>query len=263
MNNQRSDNSKDELQQIAEVTKAMSEGHFDHKLEFEAKGELGELVSSINQTLLNLQQLDLSIKGSSESVPVLAEQLDKISKDTEAVTNKILNKLDSIITVTDQQIKDIEFLHKEREDLFEIVKEIIEKYEGIILSIKNPSPVEKENGYKKAIEFLTSIGEAMKKKIAGNQAAKEKGVELTKTIKQLQADCYEIMNSLQFQDISRQKTDRIILLLKEIEKRLKRLLIIFNIQADGTIEEKQSNRPVVSKHIEEVKLEAGTGKKKG
>ena len=67
-------------------------------------------------------------------------------------------------------------------------------------------------------------------------------------------DGFEIMGLLQFQDITRQKTDRVILLLKEMEKRLNRLLVIFNIDTDMKMDDDEKQRPRVSEHIEDVNL---------
>ena len=67
------------LQRLAQAAKDMANGQVYQKVDIEAKGELGALVASINQTLLNLQQLDASVKHQSTQVPELASQLDAIT----------------------------------------------------------------------------------------------------------------------------------------------------------------------------------------
>ncbi|MFH0925190.1 MAG: protein phosphatase CheZ [bacterium] len=249
------------LSEIAQTTKAMAEGQFNQKLNIEAKGELGELARSINQTLINLQQLDVSIKGSSEEVPQLTAQLDKISKDTEKATNDVLSKLESILASVDKEVKEIQGLYEYVDGFDKIVNEIDVKYKSLLLSLKDNRPEEKEKKSQNIIRFLSYVGETNKKQGQYCQKVKEKIGAFNNNIKGLQTDCYNIMDLLQFQDITRQKTDRIILLLKEMEKRLKRLLIIFNIQVDMPADN-DAEHVRVSKHIENVSLEADAGKEK-
>ena len=70
------------LHRLAQAAQDMANGRVYQKVDVEAKGELGALVSSINQTLMNLQQLDASVKHQSTKVPELAAQLDAITSDT-------------------------------------------------------------------------------------------------------------------------------------------------------------------------------------
>ena len=89
------------LHRLAQAARDMANGQVYQKIDIEAKGELGALVSSINQTLLNLQQLDASVKHQSTQVPELAAQLDAITTDTEEATQTVMNRLDALMPYKD------------------------------------------------------------------------------------------------------------------------------------------------------------------
>jgi methyl-accepting chemotaxis protein len=89
------------LHRLADAARDMANGRVYQKIDIEAKGELGALVSSINQTLMNLQQLDASVKHQSTQVPELASQLDAITSDTEEATQSVMNRLDTLMAASD------------------------------------------------------------------------------------------------------------------------------------------------------------------
>ncbi|HWQ08914.1 MAG TPA: HAMP domain-containing protein, partial [Holophaga sp.] len=80
------DDSRQSLSRLARVAQDMADGKVYQEIDIQAKGEIGALVQSLNQTLQNLQQLDASVKQQSTQVPELAAQLDAITADTEQAT---------------------------------------------------------------------------------------------------------------------------------------------------------------------------------
>ena len=96
------------LHRLAEAAQDMANGRVYQKIDIEAKGELGALVSSINQTLLNLQQLDTSVKHQTTQVPELAAQLDAITSDTEEATQSVMNRLDTLMAASDEATRTVQ-----------------------------------------------------------------------------------------------------------------------------------------------------------
>ena len=90
------------LSRLAAAADDMANGRVFQQIDIQAKGELGALVASINATLMNLQQLDTSVKHQSTQVPELAAQLDAITADTETATQNVMNRLDSLMAASDQ-----------------------------------------------------------------------------------------------------------------------------------------------------------------
>jgi signal transduction histidine kinase len=91
------DDSQHSLTRLARVAQDMAEGKVYQEIDIQAKGEIGALVQSLNQTLQNLQQLDASVKQQSTQVPELAAQLDAITADTEEATQVVMNRLDTLM----------------------------------------------------------------------------------------------------------------------------------------------------------------------
>ncbi len=77
-------------------------------------------------------------------------------------------------------------------------------------------------------------------------------------------EAFEILNTLQFQDITRQKVEKVVLLLKQFKEGLNRLLDIFHIndgesaeaRADGGEEVFEKRVIATQEHIFETTLEA-------
>ena len=90
------------LTRLARVAQDMADGKVYQEIDIQAKGEIGALVKSLNQTLQNLQQLDASVKQQSTQVPELAAQLDAITADTEEATQVVMNRLDTLMNASEE-----------------------------------------------------------------------------------------------------------------------------------------------------------------
>ena len=74
-------------------------------------------------------------------------------------------------------------------------------------------------------------------------------------------EAFEILNILQFQDITRQKIEKVVILLKQFQSGLTRLLVIFNIHTEVIGGEAFSDRKVATQdHIFDTSLEADSRK---
>ena len=245
--------SQKELQHLAKAAEDMANGKIFQQIDIKAKGELGALVASINATLLNLQQLDSSVKHQSTQVPELAAQLDAITADTERATQNVMNRLDVLMAASDQVQSSIKeavkailatqvaqatfhqgmagFLDKasqEGVDPAQLAQEILEY---VFEYQMNPPPPAADMD--KCLAPLTTVSD----------------------------EAFEILNTLQFQDITRQKVEKVVLLLKQFKDGLSRLLAIFNIEGfdrpAGTGERIFENRQTATQeHIFEATLEA-------
>ncbi len=216
-------NSKLSIHKLAQVAKDMAAGQVYQKIDLEAKGEIGALVQSINQTLLNLQQLDASVKQQSNQVPELAAQLDAITSETERATQDVMNRLDGLMAKTEDASDGLRKLapafrrHEEqRSEMAKAVASFLDRAgrgeDSTLLA-------------QEVLEYLFAL-----------QMDQAPPLELDATIAQMQAindEAFEILNILQFQDITRQKIEKVVLLLKNFQSGLQRLLVIFNIEAPG------------------------------
>jgi len=247
--------SQTELQSLARAAADMANGKIFQQIDIKAKGELGALVQSINSTLLNLQQLDTSVKHQSTQVPELAAQLDAITADTEKATQNVMNRLDVLMAASDEaqgsvkaavkallatqeaqakiQAQMDEFLARASEgaDPVQLAQEVLE-YMFVQQLTPPPPPADME----KCLAPLTTVSD----------------------------EAFEILNTLQFQDITRQKVEKVVMLLKQFKDGLNRLLTIFNIEgveliggAPAPEEAVFENRVIATQdHIFETSLQA-------
>lgn len=219
----RADIRHDAEHDIARLSKAavdMMNGRVYQKVDIQAKGELGVIVRTFNQTLANLQQLDASVKDQSTKVPELAAQLDAITADTEQATQSVMNRLDTLMSTADSASQFFAELQQSTEQYKVGQEHLLEGISGFLDRAKNG-----ENTTKIAQEILDYMFEFQ---LAPRPAAVDlsKGKTLLQTVSD---EAFEILNILQFQDITRQKIEKVVQLLKQFRQSLDRLLVIFKI----------------------------------
>ncbi|MBI1753314.1 MAG: protein phosphatase CheZ [Acidobacteria bacterium] len=212
------------LHRLAEAAQDMANGRVYQKIDIEAKGELGALVSSINQTLLNLQQLDASVKHQSTQVPELAAQLDAITSDTEEATQSVMNRLDTLMAASDDATRAVQAC----QDGIGRQNEQQAKLLGAIAGFldRAASGEDQNTLAQEVLEYL----------FAHQIASPAAEVDLGPTkvhIQKVSDEAFEILNILQFQDITRQKIEKVVILLKQFQNGLNRLLVIFNIHTEA------------------------------
>jgi methyl-accepting chemotaxis protein len=210
------------LHRLAEAAQDMANGRVYQKIDIEAKGELGALVSSINQTLLNLQQLDASVKHQSTQVPELAAQLDAITSDTEEATQSVMNRLDTLMAASDDATRAAQACQAGIERQNEQQANLLSAIAGFL---DRATAGEDQNALaQEVLEFL----------FAHQIASPAIEVDLSPAkahIQKVSDEAFEILNILQFQDITRQKIEKVVILLKQFQNGLNRLLVIFNIHS--------------------------------
>lgn len=239
------------LSRLAEAAKDMANGRVYQKIDIEAKGELGALVSSINQTLLNLQQLDASVKHQSTQVPELAAQLDAITSDTEEATQSVMNRLDTLMAASDDAARAVQACQDGalRQNELQVTL-----HAAIAGFLDRAAAGENQNAL--AQEVLEYLFE--------RQMAPAIELDLTPAkdqIRKVSDEAFEILNVLQFQDITRQKIEKVVTLLKQFQSGLTRLLVIFNIHTEAIGGEAFLDRKVATQdHIFDTSLEADSRK---
>ena len=241
------------IQRLAAAAKDMANGRVYQKVDIEAKGELGALVSSINQTLLNLQQLDASVKQQSTQVPELAAQLDAITTDTEEATQSVMNRLDTLMAAAD----DASSALKACQDGIHQGQEHQGTLQEAISAFLNRAAAgeDQQSLAQEVLDFL----------FAHQVAPAPPPVDLGSTQANLQKvsdEAFEILNILQFQDITRQKIEKVVILLKQFQNGLNRLLVIFNIHTEilGTAHPFAERKVATQDHIFDTSLEADSKK---
>lgn len=210
------------LARLAQAASDMANGRVYQKIDIEAKGELGALVQSLNTTLENLQQLDASVKEQSTQVPELAAQLDAITVDTENATQSVMNRLDGLMAASDAGGRELELSlaalreTQEAQTRFQArIDAFLERASGG----EDPTRVAQE-----VLDFL----------FEHQMTTRMPTVDLAQVQAHLRVvsdESFEILNTLQFQDITRQKVEKVVQLLKQFQGGLRRLLEIFKIEA--------------------------------
>jgi chemotaxis regulatin CheY-phosphate phosphatase CheZ len=217
------DESQHSLTRLARVAQDMAEGKVYQEIDIQAKGEIGALVQSLNQTMQNLQQLDASVKQQSTQVPELAAQLDAITADTEEATQVVMNRLDTLMNASEEAHRALTSAAKSlqaTQDNQLRFQTQIDQFLSRASGGESPTQVAQE-----VLDFL----------FEHQMTSKLPPVDLTAPldhVRQISDESFEILNTLQFQDITRQKVEKVILLLKQFKDGLNRLLAIFNIHTD-------------------------------
>ncbi len=208
------------LHRLAAAAQDMANGRVYQKIDIEAKGELGALVTSINQTLLNLQQLDASVKQQSTQVPELASQLDAITTDTEEATQSVMNRLDSLMAAADDATRSIQSC---QDGLARHTEHQSNLHGAVASFLDRAAAGEDQNALaQEVLEYLFAHQVSTPTVDLDLAPAKE-------ILQKVSDEAFEILNILQFQDITRQKIEKVVILLKQFQGGLNRLLVIFNI----------------------------------
>ena len=216
--------SRDSLGRLAQAAKDMANGIVYQQIDIQAKGELGALVSSLNSTLQNLQQLDASVKQQSTQVPELAAQLDAITADTERATQSVMNRLDTLMAASDGATASLKEALKGIEGRQALEREFHATLDAFLDRAgqgENPTGVAQE-----ILDFL----------FTHRMTSRLPPVDLgpaTEGLRSVSDEAFEILNELQFQDITRQKVEKVVLLLKQFQGGLGRLLDIFKLKQEG------------------------------
>jgi len=248
----------DILNKISKLSEALAKGELSQDVDIKVKGALGNLVENLRQTMLKLQQLDSSVKKESSKVPALAEQLDSITKDTEKATQTMLTKIDEVLAKSDTATAGLGNIEGTLKELIEEKKENNVMVSGLVKMLEDGVPDEQLAGA--ALEYIVYLKETdSHNKDLNLLLEMQKSVEEVKESQTvLQNDAFDIMNELQFQDITRQKIEKVIQLLKDLQLGLKHLLEIFHMDVDEDFEiiddEKISN--TTQNNIFSVKTEA-------
>lgn len=106
------ENSSDAINQIVEVTKAMSEGDFHHEIDGALYGQIGELAKYINATIKKLQTVEPNIALATDKIPTASLQLSEITKATEEATHSIMGQVESVLDNQDLLLHHIEAIEK-------------------------------------------------------------------------------------------------------------------------------------------------------
>jgi len=248
--------STESLGRLAAAAEDMANGIVYQQIDIQAKGELGALVASLNSTLQNLQQLDASVKHQSTQVPELAAQLDAITADTETATQSVMNRLDTLMGASDAATGSLKEALKGIAGRQAIEREFHANLDSFLdraATGEDPKVVAQE-----VLDFLYTQRLSSRLPPVELESVAEK-------VKLISDESFEILNELQFQDITRQKVEKVVLLLKQFQGGLGRLLDIFNLNKDkedpGTEEGIFENRIVATQeHIFEASLEADNKK---
>jgi len=220
----------DQLKDVVMAAEDMLSGKNRGLISMEAQGEVGKLIKAINQTLENLQQLDQTVHRETGKVPELANHLDQITNETETATQQVLEKLDMMIEGADQQNHSLEALKALSRDRLALDREAKKNIESFLENLNKGE--DQASVLQEAMDFVALMGEQARVHLAKSEEVDHAIDQTSAQAENLTNHAYDIMNVLQFQDITRQKVSKIIGLLKDMQTGLFRLLEIFNLQPD-------------------------------
>ena len=215
------------LARLAQAAVDMTNGRVYQQIDMQAKGELGALVTSLNKTLQNLQQLDASVKSQSTQVPELAAQLDTITADTEEATQGVMNRLDTLMAAADEAGRSVQLATSTLQE---------EQAERAAFDAQIDAFLERAGAGEEPTHLAQDILDYL---FAQRMASRTAPVDLSRAqagLKTISDEAFEILNTLQFQDITRQKIEKVVLLLKQFKGGLQRLLNIFKIETTAVDE---------------------------
>ena len=231
----------------------MANGRVFQQIDIQAKGELGALVASLNTTLQNLQQLDTSVKHQTTQVPELAAQLDAITADTERATQTVMNRLDTLMAASDAANAAVKKAVRALGDL----QEAPGRLPRPAWTSSWPGPAKGPIPRSWPRRSWSTVRPAV-----GPPPPPADLDACLAPLATISDEAFEILNTLQFQDITRQKVEKVVLLLKQFKEGLNRLLDIFHIDGPGAAapadqEEIFGKRATATQeHIFETTLEA-------
>ncbi len=236
------------LNLLTEAAQDMAKGRIFRKIDIEAKEALGALVSSLNRTLVNLQQLDASAEHQGTQVPGLTDQLDAIASDAEECNQSVMDRLDTLMVASDDATRAVQAcqdglvrLNGHQANLHSAMSRFLDR----VVAGENQNALAQE-----VLEYI----------FAHQVATPANELDLAPVQDHLQKvgdEAFEILNILQFQDITRQKMEEVVILLKQFQSGLTRLLVIFDIRTEDLGAQTSSDRRVaIQDRIFDASLEA-------
>jgi hypothetical protein len=188
---------------------------------------LEDLLVFVQEMAPMLNEMNKSIQDSSSKMPKAVQQLDKVTSATEMATHEILDKVDDMLAKLDgieAHFKVVgERLKSEQKTLSEIAG-------GIEDLLKIPG-VRETLGKLFEDETARQLGVKIKGIVDEFLAGKVED-SLPEAVEQLlhdtQTDAYDIMNSLQVQDITAQQIEAAHVMLYSIQERLNHLIMKYS-----------------------------------
>ena len=159
------DNHSDAIDQIVEVTRAMSEGDFHHEIDGKLYGQIGELAKYINATIKKLQTVEPNIASATDKIPAASLQLSEIVKATEEATHGVMGQVERALDNQDLLLYHIEAIGKGGDLTKEIgeLKQITADNKEILLDIITGLSFQDLTGQK--IKTIISLIEEIEKRI--------------------------------------------------------------------------------------------------
>ncbi|MGA1861853.1 chemotaxis protein CheW [Deferribacter thermophilus] len=157
---------RDSLEEIKSIADKIINGEVTD-LDFDIKGEIGELLKLLLETKGKIDELEPTIDDSSKKIPTVKESLDDVTEKAENAALNLMNNTEKMI-------------------------EIYKDMENLVSNLENVINMNDENS---AMEILGQVEER---------------------ISNLDSMGFEMLNSLEFQDITEQKIRKIINYVEEI-----------------------------------------------
>ncbi len=188
---------------------------------------LEELLIFVQEMAPILNEMNRSIQESSSKMPEAAQQLDKVTSATELATNEILDRVDSMLGKLDEISKQVQSVNSRLDVEHQAVVEITEGVEKLL----------KVDSVRKQLAAVFELDEAREEgmrikasvdKFLSLRVDKSVGQQVDQLVQDVQSDAFDIMNSLQVQDITSQQIEGAHAMLRSIQERLNGLITKFS-----------------------------------
>lgn len=99
-----SDNNNTDLESIVEVTDAILRGDFDKEadIDLDAKGMLASLVRKINQMVVNMKKVEVSLSSAGERTPLAVDNARNVLHMMSHSTEEVLSKADILTEIIEE-----------------------------------------------------------------------------------------------------------------------------------------------------------------
>ncbi len=174
-----------EVQELITLTRALTEGDFEKKLEATFQGEFGQLAACIETLRENLRALSPRFASSAQLMPKAGQGVAEISQQAEMSVNSILGLVDEMCLGQD------------------------------------------------------TVSEMLVKAAEGDVASLDI-VKLKEIADKTSASLMSVMSFLSFQDVVRQRAEKVQLMIDSVDEKIRELMAKFHVKALETEEEEKA-----------------------
>lgn len=223
--------------QVQHTAPVVDEKH--RQIEAQLAGKINSLENYLKDSMNTLKAIKPSIEQSAVFVPEAQGQLSKVTQATELATNEMLDRLDQMIVAQDEISSDIEGLGEKLESVVAFIQQKTVMEECMIKVSESLSGKGKKAESKVLFDEFAALWNTHAVALTPDSAddLNNKKDAISNFVMDMQTKSYELMNSLQFQDITTQQIQHANTILQQTYAELSKIIELFNMYKIATQEE--------------------------